>query len=406
VPLFQEQAMRLAMVAAQFTGGEADSLRRAMAAWKRSGGIENFHDKFVNGMTHRGYEEEFAERCFKQICGFGEYGFPESHAASFAKLVYASAWIKRWHPAAFAAALMNSQPMGFYAPAQIIRDAREHGVEVRTIDVNASEWDCTLERNKHEESCNAGQRCKWGLNGPSLRLGFRQIKGMRKEDADRIVAARMQHGPFVSMSQVQHAADIHVSVLHRLAKADALASLHLDRRRGLWEGMALSDAVMPLFDDVSAAAPSASTLLPPMPANEEVIADYASIGLSLKRHPVSFARAALNRWKVSTAAEIQNADLFPQGRIVQVAGLVLVRQRPGTASGVVFITLEDETGVVNLILWSTVYERYRRAARHATLLQANGIIQREGQVIHVLVRSLIDRTPLLYGLSQTSRDFH
>jgi error-prone DNA polymerase len=407
VPLFQEQAMRLAMVAAGFSGGEADALRRAMAAWKRGGGMEKFHDKFVNGMTSRDYKIEFAERCFKQICGFGEYGFPESHAASFAKLVYVSAWLKRFHPAAFAAALLNSQPMGFYAPAQIIRDAREHGVEVRPIDVNSSEWDCTLEYDAASPPASPiGNKTTWGVAGPAIRLGMRQIKGMRELDAIRIAAARKQIGRFMSISQIQHAAQLEVAVLSRLAKADALASIHLNRRHGTWEAVGLSNATLPLFDDVSSQLPPSSASLPPMQERDEVIADYTTTGLSLKRHPVSFARSALNRSKIATAAEIQNADHFPNGRVVSVAGLVLVRQRPGTASGVVFITLEDETGVVNLILWSSIYDRYHRAARHATLLQANGIIQREGQVIHVLARKLIDRTDLLYGLSQPSRDFH
>ncbi|MDB5320432.1 MAG: error-prone polymerase [Phycisphaerales bacterium] len=406
VPLFQEQAMRLAMVAAGFSGSEADALRRAMAAWKRAGGIERFHDKFVNGMTGRGYEGDFAEKCFKQICGFGEYGFPESHAASFAKLVYVSAWIKRFHPAAFAAALLNSQPMGFYAPAQLVRDAREHGVEVRPVDVNFSEWDCTLEQDARQPPTR-DHKPTWGIGGPAVRLGFRQIKGMRKDKADSIVAARRENGPFASVDQLQHSAQIDTASIRRLAGADALNSIRLNRRNATWEAMALSDIPAPLFDVRSAdAPPSAPALLPRMADREEVIADYATTGLSIKCHPVSFARAALNHSKIVTAAEIQNADRFPNGWAVSVAGLVLVRQRPGTASGVVFITLEDETGVVNLIVWSTIFERYRVAARHATLLQANGIVQREGQVIHILARRLIDRTPLLQGLSQSSRDFH
>jgi error-prone DNA polymerase len=404
VPLFQEQAMRLAMVAAGFSGGEADALRRAMAAWKRSGGILKFHDKFVNGMTTRGYELEFAERCFQQICGFGEYGFPESHAASFAILVYVSAWIKRFHPATFAAALLNSQPMGFYAPAQIIRDAREHGVEVRPIDVNASEWDCTLEHDAISAS-STSDKTTWGVGGPAIRLGFRMIKGMREDDAHRIVTTRKRNGRFVSMPQIQRSAQLDVSVLHRLAKADALSSIELNRRHATWEAIGLSKSDAPLFDDL-VAVPRVIVPLPAMKTSEEVVADYAVTGLSLKRHPVSFAREALNQWRIVKAVEIQNADRFPNGRLVSVAGLVLVRQRPGTASGVVFITLEDETGIVNLIVWSSIYERYRPAARHATLLQASGVIQREGQVIHVLVRRMVDRTALLQGLSQSSRDFH
>jgi error-prone DNA polymerase len=407
VPLFQEQAMRLAMVAAGFTGAEADTLRRAMSAWKRGGGLERFHDKFVFGMLSRGYEADFAERCFKQICGFGEYGFPESHAASFAKLVYVSCWIKRFHPAAFAAALINSQPMGFYAPAQIIRDAREHGVVVRPVDVNCSNWDCTLEFDTGHAAAPVDKRkSQWGVGGPALRLGMRIIKGMRQADAESMVAARHRIGSFQSVAQLQHEAAITPSAIHRLAQADALNSIRLSRRRASWEAMALTTDEMPLFDEVSARPAEVPEALPAMRESEEVVADYNFTGLSLKRHPVSFARPTLNRWRVTTAAEIQNAKKFPNGKNVNVAGIVLVRQRPGTASGVVFITLEDETGVVNLILWATTYERYHRAARHASLLFVNGTVQREGQVIHILARRLTDATPLLEGLTQTSRDFH
>jgi error-prone DNA polymerase len=425
VPLFQEQAMKMAMVAAGFTGSEADSLRRGMAAWKRSGGLARFHDKFVNGMITRGYEPGFAQRCFDQICGFGEYGFPESHAASFAILVYVSAWLKRFHPAVFAGSLINSLPMGFYAPAQIIRDAREHGVIVLPIDVNSSSWDCTLEwesssispplcggsgdspNTPAEPGTNGScevHKSRWGVGGPELRLGFRLIKGMRKEHADRIVAARARVGVFDSVAQLQHAADIDPTAIHRLAKADALNSIKLNRRRATWEAMALSNIAAPLFDGLN--KPSIPAQLPAMREDEEVIIDYATTSLSLKKHPVSFARDELTRSRVSSAIAIQNAEKFPNGKWASVAGLVLVRQRPGTASGVVFITLEDETGVVNLILWARTYERYRKVARHATLLQCSGIVQREGQVIHILACRLVDRTELLSDLLQPSRDFH
>ena len=466
VPLFQEQAMRLAIVAAAFTGAESDELRRAMAAWKRSHQIDRLHDKFVGGMTGRGYDPDFAERCFKQISGFGEYGFPESHAASFALLVYASAWIKRHHPAVFAAALLNSQPMGFYAPAQIIRDAREHGVKVRPIDVNASEWDCTLEEtvtNPHpthrhasapspgtpgeasgigdcpragwgEGSAGWGSHLKemparqnphpnplpeyrergqnglsadkqlWGVNGPILRLGMRLIKGMRQDDANRIVSARHLHGPFTSIAQCHRRANVGVGAMRRLAEADALTSIGPTRRPATWEAMTLDNVPTPLFDDIP---PDRDAIqLPPMRLGEEVLADYATTGLSLKRHPVSFARSALAQWNVIPAARLLDEQTFPHGRHVKVAGLVLVRQRPGTASGVVFVTLEDETGIANLILWASVYERYHRPVRRATLLQADGIVQREGQVIHILAQRFFDRTPLLQGLHQPSRDFH
>ncbi len=405
IPLFQEQVMRMAIVAARFTPTEADALRRAMAAWKRSGGIEPFHDKFVNGMTGNGYAADFAERCFKQICGFGEYGFPESHAASFAKLVYVSAWIKRYHPAAFAAALLNSQPMGFYAPAQLVRDAREHGVELRSIDVNESHWDCTLEYDGTPSAADGFQhRSMWGTNGPAVRLGMRLIRGMRQSDAERITIARQQMGRFASVEQLQYAAQLNAAAVHRLANADALHSLKLDRRQATWKAIGLSDVELPLFDGFSAEAQPVT--LPTIPDNLEVTIDYATTGLSLKRHPVAFVRHELNRQRVVTASAAQDLLRHPSGRTISVCGLVLVRQRPGTASGVVFITLEDETGIVNLIVWSNVYERYRRAARHATLLQATGIVQREGQVLHIVVRKMTDRSQLLLGLSQTSRDFH
>ena len=277
-------------------------------------------------------------------------------------------------------------------------------MDVRPVDINASDWDCTLEQNTRRAAATAN-KTTWGFDGPALRLGFRQITGMREVDALRIVEAQQKHGSFVSIAQVQQVAKVDIAAIHRLVKADALASIQLNRRQGTWAAMGLSRVPAPLFDHL-ADVPAPRRPFFRACADEEVVADYANVGLSLKAHPVSFARAELNRWHVRTAADIQDADRFPAGKIVRVAGLVLVRQRPGTASGVVFVTLEDETGVVNLILWSSIYERYRTAARHATLLQANGIIQREGKVIHVLVRSLIDRTPLLSGVSQRSRDFH
>ena len=410
IPLFQEQAMRMAEVAAGFTPAEADELRRSMAAWKRSAGLHRFHHKFVQGMLDREYEKEFAENCFKQIAGFGEYGFPESHAASFAKLVYASAWLKRHHPAAFAAGLLNSQPMGFYAPAQIVRDAREHGVEVRPVDVNASDWDCTLE--VRQQPCAAGYSHKsmWGKHGPALRLGFRQIKGLREEFGHAIATERLSGGAFTSVEQFQTRTKLPTAAIRRLAEADAFASLQLNRRHAAWEILRLRDEAAPVVDEAGAALRSArgveAPYLPFMPMQQEVTTDYATIGLSLKRHPVSFAREELAKKKIITAADLQNGEKYPHGRWVKVAGLVLVRQRPGTASGVVFITLEDETGVANLILWSAVYERFRPAARHATLLQADGYVQREGQVIHVLAKRLFDLTGLIRGVDQTSRDFH
>jgi len=578
VPLFQEQAMRVAMVGAGFTADEADKLRRAMAAWRRNGSIDAFRQKIIDGMLKNGYTREFAEQCFLQIRGFGEYGFPESHAASFALLVYASAWIKRYYPAAFCAALLNSQPMGFYAPAQIVRDAREHGVEVRPVDVNFSEWDCTLEgsgfgvqgsvarndeaRNpkpesmtndevrmakgesdtrhegtearRHEgrerlpahsglstqdsalrkaegteprrqgggdkgeerhEGTEAIENRKSKIENP-LRLGLRLIRGLRRDHANQVVAARQKIGQFTSIPQFQRVTALPRHVIRRLAEADAFASLGLTRRQALWQAMELDDRQLPLFDDAAvegsgfgvqgsveesdkatqrrsdegrgfgvrgsgfsgrtsqhsglrtqhcaghgggsdeatkrrsdggsgwiADSPDSienrkskienphhsglsthhSPLLPPMPLAQEVMTDYATAGLSLKQHPIALVRPTLDEMGIATAQQIRD---IPHGTWVRVAGLVLIRQRPGTASGIVFETIEDETGIVNLIVRPDVYERYRPAARHAALLRADGRIERQGQVVHVMVRRMFDLSHLIQGHRHTSRDFH
>jgi error-prone DNA polymerase len=418
VPLFQEQAMRVVMVAASFTAAEADQLRRAMAAWKRNGHIDLLKARIIVGMRANGYPPDYAESVFRQIQGFGSYGFPESHAASFAKLVYASAWIKRYHPAAFCAALLNSQPMGFYQPAQLVRDATEHGVEVRGVDVNESEWDCTLEEGRHEGTearRHEGGKATWGLRGPALRLGFRQVKGVREEHANHIVVARGQRGRFTSVADFHATTRLPVAAIRRLAEADAFGSMGLTRRKAVWQALELKNERLPLLehDDESpsclrASVPSCppSPFLPLMPFGQEVMTDYATQGLSLKAHPVSLIRQELDRRNIITAAELQDAQRSPHGRWVKVAGLVLLRQRPGTASGVVFETIEDETGAANLILWSTIYERYRPAARHATLLQAEGYVQREGQVVHVLAKRLLDLSHLIRGYDVRSRDFH
>ena len=427
VPLFQEQAMKISMVAAGFSAEEADKLRRAMAAWRRSGVLDTFHKKIVEGMVGNGYQREFAEQCFLQIKGFGEYGFPESHAASFALLVYVSAWLKRHHPAAFAAALINSQPMGFYQPAQIVRDARDHGVEVRAADVNESEWDCTLEeRDGGEEGQRdrgtKGQSGQWGLGGPVLRLGFRQIRGLRQVDADRIVANRKQSGRFVSIPDFHQRTGLSVASLRILAEADAFSSLTLSRRQALWEMLRLKDEENPLFEEgtkgVAATSlcpsvplslcPSLScnepqVCLPIMPLGQEVMIDYSTTGLSLKKHPVALVREELQKRKIIASDQLA---WEPHGRWVKVAGLVLIRQRPGTASGIVFETLEDETGIVNLIVKPDIYDRYRPAARHAGLLQAEGYVQRSGQIVHVLAKRLFDLSDLLAGYELRSRDFH
>jgi len=447
VPLFQEQAMRISMVAAGFSAEEADKLRRAMAAWRRSGVIEQFHKKIVEGMVGNGYTREFAEQCFLQIKGFGEYGFPESHAASFALLVYVSAWLKRYHPAAFAAALLNSQPMGFYQPAQIVRNAREHGVQVHPPDVNESEWDCTLELpiadcrlpiclSPNRQSAIGNRQSTWGSAGPALRLGLRQIKSMPKAHADRIVEARGACGRFTSVADFHCRTGLPVVVLRTLAEADAFSSLGLSRRQALWEVLRMKDPLMEearrqetqarrhagtkarrekqgtdAFSPPSclrAFVPACLPLEPPvalpiMPLHQEVMIDYSTTGLSLKQHPVALVRDELTKRNILTSDQLMRA---PHGRWVKVAGLVLIRQRPGTASGIVFETLEDETGIVNLIVKPDIYDHYRPAARHAGLLQADGYVQRSGNVVHVLAKRLHDLSDLLKGYELRSRDFH
>jgi error-prone DNA polymerase len=413
VPLFQEQAMKIAMVGAGFSGAEADRLRRAMAAWRKSGELLKFHDKIVQGMLKNGYTLEFAEQCFEQIKGFGEYGFPESHSASFALLVYVSCWLKRHHPAAFCAALINSQPMGFYQPAQIVRDAREHGVQVRPVDVNESEWDCLLEE-RHEgteaQRHEVKDKTTWGLNGPAVRLGFRLIKGMRLDYGNRITQVHQKHR-FESIAQFQELTSLPCHVIRRLAEADAFSSMGLSRRQALWEALELKNDHSPLFDSepspsLRASVPSclgASVSLPLMPLPQEVRIDYETTSLSLKKHPVCFARETLTAQRILSA---KDANALPHGRWVKVAGLVLIRQRPGTASGIVFITLEDETGIVNLIVRPDIYDKYRPAARHAALLQCDGYLERQGQVVHVMAKRLIDRSDLIRGYEISSRDFH
>jgi error-prone DNA polymerase len=427
VPLFQEQAMKLVMVAAGFTAEEADLLRRAMAAWRKSGAIEKFRPKLIDGMLKNGYNRTFAEQCFEQIRGFGEYGFPESHAASFASLVYVSAWIKRYHPAAFAAALLNSQPMGFYAPAQLVRDAQEHGVTVWAADVNESDWDCVLQSQPrahalgYETSAPSGlDPSTWGRGGPILRLGLRLIKSLRQAHADLLVAERRRGGRFRSVLDLQQRTVLPKATLKRLAEADAFGSLGLSRREALWQVLGLEEEPAPLFDlgrdeeterrrdavEESEAARTSSlpaSGLPPMPRGLEVLTDYTTVGLSLKDHPVALVRDALRARKILPAARIRDIDA---GCWVRVAGLVLIRQRPGTASGIVFETLEDETGIVNLIVRPHIYEQYRQAARHATLVEAHGIIERQGEVIHVMVKKMEDLTWLVEGLRTHSRDFH
>ena len=398
VPLFQEQAMSLAVVAAGFTPGEADQLRRAIAAWKTRGNqIGAFGDRILTGMQARGYPRRFAEQCFEQIKGFSGYGFPESHAASFALLVYASAWFKCHHPAAFAAALINSQPMGFYQPAQIVRDAAEHGVQVLPVDVNHSAWDCTLEPSAPE--------C-----GSALRLGLRLVKGLPQRDALRLTDSVTRSGPLTSIHALRRHSGLSAASLRTLAAADAFGSLGLTRRQALWEIQSLPDEPLALFDHLD--RPSVSTseqvspLLPsPTPANE-VRDDYSSIGLSLKSHPLAFLRQQLDAMGVTPARALADPDAAPAGSTVTVAGIVLVRQRPGTASGIVFFTLEDETGIANLIVRPRIYERDRRAARHARLMLCTGRIERQGLVVHVLARRIRALDHFAPDLDAASRDFH
>jgi error-prone DNA polymerase len=389
VPLFQEQAMRIALVAAKFSDAEVNELRKAMATFRRRGTIGLLEEKMVTRMVERGYTQEFAQRCFNQIKGFGEYGFPESHAASFAHLVYVSAWIKCHHPAAFAAALLNSQPMGFYAPAQIVRDAREHGVEARCVDVNLSDWDCTL------ELADAG-------SGPALRLGLRQIDGLQEEEAKKIAAAR-EPAPkslFAHTHDLWLRARVRLATLEKLAAADAFRSLGLDRRQALWEVKALGSAEpLPLFtwSETRETGLEPAVALPAMPLSEHVVNDYQTLRLSLKAHPMSFLRTQFNAKRVRACDELRAAK---DGAYVSVVGVVLVRQRPGSAKGVVFMTIEDETGIANAVVWPKTLERFRKVVMGARLIIIHGRIQRHEDIIHVVSARLEDRSDWLRLLSE------
>jgi error-prone DNA polymerase len=441
VPLFQEQAMRLAMVAAKFTGPEANELRRAMATFRRRGTIDRLRDKMVGRMTARGYPVEFAARCFNQIKGFGEYGFPESHAASFAHLVYVSAWLKCHYPAAFAAALLNAQPMGFYAPAQIVRCAREHHVEAREADVNLSLWDCTLEPAGAQAAQSAF----------ALRLGLRQIDGLREDDVKRLVAIRdgisVDLNPhlfapqpalsspgltgrssnqgsldnegqglldarlrghdkenvrkkFTDVRELWRRSGLKRATLEKLAAADAFRSLGLDRRQALWEVRGLpKELPLPLFDHVDAADAGAEpeVALPVMPLSEHVVNDYRTLRLSLKAHPMSFLRARVAQARIAACADLKSSR---DGMRLSVAGVVLVRQRPGSAQGVVFMTVEDETGVANAVIWPNVLERERKVVMGARLVVVHGRIQRHEDIIHVVAERLDDRSDWLRLLTE------
>jgi error-prone DNA polymerase len=448
VPIFQEQVMKLAVVAAGFTPGEADRLRRSMAAWRRKGGLEPFRARLVEGMRARGYSEAFADRIFQQIQGFGEYGFPESHAASFALLVYVSAWLKRHEPAAFLAALLNSQPMGFYAPAQLVRDARRHGVRVLPVDITASEWDCTLvskgsesidlacpdaasdappdcaslhpgyEASKASDtiapappdcaSLHLGyvskasapdQWCLTPLKGPEVRLGLRLVKGLSRAGAGRLVAARAE-APLRDVDDLVVRARLDRRDLECLAAAGALARLAGDRHRARWAVLGVAEPP-PLLAGLPSREPPPD--LPAPSEAEDLMADYASLGLSLGRHPLALLRAHLSRRRLVSAVEVARRG---HGEGVRTAGLVVNRQRPGTASGVTFVTLEDETGHVNLVVWARVAERQRRELLASRLLAVTGTVEREGEVVHVVARRLEDLSALIGALQSPSRDFH
>jgi error-prone DNA polymerase len=384
VPIFQEQVMQLAVVAAGFTPGEADRLRRSMAAWRRKGGLEQFEERLISGMRERGYKEQFARQIFQQILGFGEYGFPESHAASFALLVYVSSWLKCHHPAAFTCALLNSQPMGFYAPSQLVQDARRHGAEVRAVDVTVSAWDCTLEP--------AGK-------SPALRLGMRMVKGLAAEAGSRIVDARSQER-LQDVQDLARRARLDRRDLGALSRAGALQALAGHRRNAAWQiaGITPMPALLaraPIFE-------TPVDLIPPTEA-QEIVADYRALGLSLQRHPVELLRPNLLRRRMLSAAQVRE---LPHGGHACAAGIVIGRQRPDTASGVIFVTLEDESGCLNVVVWRDLIARQRRELLGSRLLGVWGTIERDAEVVHLIARRLIDMTPLLGALETSSRDFH
>ena len=396
VPLFQEQAMRVAIECAGFTASEADQLRRSMATFKHTGGVSAFRDKLITGMVARGYTEEFAAKTFGQLEGFGSYGFPESHAASFALIAYASSWLKCWHPDVFCAALINAQPMGFYAVAQIVRDAREHGVEVRPVCVNASRWDCTLEPTDDPERF-------------AVRLGMRMVRGLANAHAAALVVARGDQ-PFTTIDDVWRRSRVPTAALICLAEADAFQpGMSLPRRDALWGIKGLRDEPLPLFaaateqeQGIVSEVQEPKVALRPMTAGGEVVEDYRHTGLTLRRHPVAFLRGDLKTRKIITCAEaMQSRD----GRWVHSAGLVLVRQKPGSAKGVLFITIEDETGIANLVIWPTLFERQRRLVLTTAMMAVQGRIQREGDVVHLVAQRLADLTPELDSVGEREGAF-
>ena len=389
--------MRVAIACAGFTAGEADQLRRAMATFKHTGGVSKFGERLIGGMVANGYERGFAEHTFKQLEGFGSYGFPESHAASFALIAYASSWIKCWHPDVFCAALLNAQPMGFYAPAQIVRDAEQHGVEVRPVCVNASRWDCTLEARDVDDGRLA------------VRLGLRMVKGLGNAEAARLVSCRAGRS-FASVDDLWRRAAISSAALIELAEADAFRpSLGIARREALWAIKALRDEPLPLFAAASVRDDAPVTeqyepavTLRPMTAGSEVVEDYGHVGLTLRQHPVSFLRSEFARRRILTCAD---AVASRDRRWVDTAGLVLVRQRPGSAKGVMFMTIEDETGVANVVIWQTIFEQYRRVVLGAGMIGIRGRIQREGEVVHLVAHHLTDFSSELASIGTRETGF-
>jgi error-prone DNA polymerase len=405
VPLFQEQAMNVAIVGAGFSPSDADRLRRGMATFKSTGGVSRFQDQMIEGMVERGYTRDFAERTFKQIEGFGSYGFPESHAASFAKIAYASSWMKCHHPDVFCAAILNAQPMGFYQPAQLVRDAQNHGVEVRPVCINASRWDTRMEEGEAGEPSSRrkpapqDKKSQRSPQGPGfrrddellpLRLGLRMVRGLSNLHAARILAARAE-AAFDSIEDVWRRSGVPVAALEKLADADAFASLGLDRRQALWRVRGLGETPLPLFAAADALGAEPEVELVPLTGGREVVEDYRTVQLSLRAHPLAFLRESLGP-KVTTCAGLAR---LKDGSRVEVAGLVLIRQRPGKGN-VTFITLEDETGIANIILWQRKFEEQRRIVMSAAMIAVKGQMQKEGEVIHVVADRLEDLTPLLH----------
>ncbi len=433
VPLFQEQAMRIAMDAAKFSDSEVNELRKAMATFRRRGTIGLLEEKMVSRMTARGYDQAFAERCFAQIKGFGEYGFPESHAASFAHLVYVSSWLKCHYPAAFACALLNSQPMGFYAPAQIVRCAQDHGVEAREADVNFSDWDSTLESDLDASPLPISSAGAWGegeadaipakispgktgardtsqafgrATSPALRIGLRQVDGVREDEIKKISERRDggSGGGWKSLRDIREQAGVKTATLEKLAAADAFRSIGIDRRQALWQVKALSNApALPLFQWTATQADGveADVQLPEMALSEHVVNDYQTLRLSLKAHPMSFLREDFRSARVIACNEVRG---LKDGARIAVAGVVLVRQRPGSAKGVVFMTIEDETGVANAVVWPKMLERYRKTVMTARLILIEGRVQRHEDIIHIVSTKLEDRSDWLLRLSEWAAD--